>query len=318
METQNTIPQPATDYLARLVDFRKRAYAADCVTRWESGQPFATSWPNLKAEYVQDIARKLGRYLSPKGSKPVSAPSPVNHIVDANKMVMNHKHGSPVPSDSMAEIERHMAASGELGIGGGYRFTTITNKAWQSWTKDGDWYIKAEGTGYRIRQGRKSSVFLFEGQLRWMNCGCEGASANLDPVSAPSPVEEWVAEVVEPAAKPVRKPRVSAGKDAPRGLSIVKPEPSRALAKPVRAITYKPQRLTRYTRSRDAIEATMTGGNEFYAGLFTETMGGQPWLEAVTMYQSLEWQDRNRAALTQMRVHGLLAERTTTYAEAAG
>ena len=73
-----TIPESATAYIARLVDSRKKAYASDCLACWQQGQPFATEWPNLKAEYVQDVAAKMRRYL--KAPKPVAAtpePSPV-------------------------------------------------------------------------------------------------------------------------------------------------------------------------------------------------------------------------------------------------
>lgn len=72
------IPESATAYITRLVDSRKRAYAQDCLACWNQGQPFASEWPNLKAEYVQDVATKMRRYLKVKPqSTPAVKPEPV-------------------------------------------------------------------------------------------------------------------------------------------------------------------------------------------------------------------------------------------------
>ena len=204
----SAIPESASAYIARLVDSRKKAYASDCLACWQQGQPFASEWPNLKAEYVQDVATKMRRYLKVKTQtvkpEPVAVP------------VVYHVHGSPVPSDAMDAINHHMAHGGELGIGGGIRFTVIGQSVWKSWTDKGDWYVKPEGSGYRVRQGRKSSVYLFAGQLVWMNCECDAVKPE------PSPVAEWVEAVTSPEpakANPqqtgrTRKPRPVTAKAA--------------------------------------------------------------------------------------------------------
>ena len=209
MENQTTTPQPAMDYIARLVDSRKRAYAEDCLACWNQGQPFASEWPNLKAELVADVAAKMRRYLkvkSPATAKPNQEVATATH----------HAHGSPVPSDAMDAIEAHMTAGGELGIGGGYRFATITNAAYRSRTDSGDWYVKPEGAGYRVRQGRKS-VYLFPGQLRWMNCECDAPATTIretakpnQETTTPSPVEAWVETVTVPESPKPDRPVATA------------------------------------------------------------------------------------------------------------
>lgn len=44
------------------------------------------------------------------------------------------------------------------------RVTTITAKTLKRWEKAGEWLLKEEGDGYRMREG-KGSVYLFPGQL---------------------------------------------------------------------------------------------------------------------------------------------------------
>lgn len=77
-------------------------------------------------------------------------------------------HGMPVPANSMDKIEGHLKAGGELFVPSAWKPTRIPSKSYDSWKAAGTPLIRPEGQGYRMRQGRKSSVYLLPGQLRFI------------------------------------------------------------------------------------------------------------------------------------------------------
>ncbi len=67
---------------------------------------------------------------------------------------------------SLAEIFRYLEAGGTVYIATYARTTVITQKTVDKFFAAGEWLLKEEGNGYRLRNG-KSSVYLFPGQLKY-------------------------------------------------------------------------------------------------------------------------------------------------------
>ncbi len=306
MENQNTIPQPARDYLARLVDARKRAYAASCLACWQQGQPFAAEWPNLKAEYVQDVAAKMRRYLGVKSVQRAPQSAVAEQTTKPETAKPARRSAGKGVTPEVATYDEYCAARGVDSFApsepSAHKFPNgVSGAAHRRILAR----IHAEGEAWqadRIRLRKEYDAKLASGEVRKPT-----RRESLERTAAGHPDNESV----QAARRLLAKMRVPASKPDVE-------QPAKAVALPFKVVQFKVRKLTKYGRSQDAIEATLTGGNQYYAGLITETIGGMPWADAMTMYQSFEWQERNRAALTQARAYGLLAERTSTYTEAAG
>ena len=78
----------------------------------------------------------------------------------------NDMNARPVPANSLAEAFAHIAAGGVLIVPTYTHVTRIDAKVVANFAKAGEWLLKAEGKGYRLRKG-KGSVYLFPGQLRF-------------------------------------------------------------------------------------------------------------------------------------------------------
>lgn len=71
-----------------------------------------------------------------------------------------------VPPNSLERALEYVRQGGVLIIPTYTRVTYIDRKTLARWEKAGQWLLKAEGNGYRMRSG-KSSVYLLPGQLKF-------------------------------------------------------------------------------------------------------------------------------------------------------
>ena len=72
----------------------------------------------------------------------------------------------PVPPQSLDMALEHVRAGGELLVPTYTRTTLIDGRTLAQFEKAGEWLLREEGDGYRLRSGRKS-VYLFPGQLKY-------------------------------------------------------------------------------------------------------------------------------------------------------
>lgn len=71
-----------------------------------------------------------------------------------------------VPPKSLNAALAHVRAGGRLAVPTAWRCTIIDAKCLRKFEKSGEWLLKEEGDGYRMRQGR-GSVYLFSGHLQF-------------------------------------------------------------------------------------------------------------------------------------------------------
>jgi hypothetical protein len=71
---------------------------------------------------------------------------------------------SPVPSKSLAQAIAYVRGGGRLVVPSYARTILIDAKVLARFEAAGEWLLKEEGEGYRLRQGR-SSVYVLPGQL---------------------------------------------------------------------------------------------------------------------------------------------------------
>ena len=77
------------------------------------------------------------------------------------------EHWAPVAPHHLAEALDYVRGGGRLVVATAYQRTVITPKVLASWERDGDWLLKEEGEGFRLRRGRKSE-FVLAGYLRYL------------------------------------------------------------------------------------------------------------------------------------------------------
>ena len=71
-----------------------------------------------------------------------------------------------VPANQLKEAIAHVRNGGRLVVPTYTRCTVIDAKCLARFEKAGEWLLKEEGKGYRLRQGR-GSVYLLPGQLKF-------------------------------------------------------------------------------------------------------------------------------------------------------
>lgn len=71
---------------------------------------------------------------------------------------------APVPPQSLALALEHVRNGGRLAVPTHTRCTVIDAKALKRWETAGQWLLREDGNGYRLRSGR-GSVYLLPGQL---------------------------------------------------------------------------------------------------------------------------------------------------------
>jgi hypothetical protein len=69
------------------------------------------------------------------------------------------------PARNAAEALEHIRAGGRAIVSTRVRLTIIDRKALAAFERMGEWLLKDEGEGIRLRSG-KGSVYLFAGQLQ--------------------------------------------------------------------------------------------------------------------------------------------------------
>lgn len=74
----------------------------------------------------------------------------------------------PVPPNSLDAALAHLRAGKRLLVPSYTRAILLTPKTLAAYEKAGTYLLKAEGDGYRLKQG-KGSVFLLPGQLRFLD-----------------------------------------------------------------------------------------------------------------------------------------------------
>lgn len=74
----------------------------------------------------------------------------------------------PVPAQALEEALAYVRAGGRLITATAYRQTIIDRKTLASFEKAGEWLLKEDGDGYRIRRGKKSDYCL-PGILRYVD-----------------------------------------------------------------------------------------------------------------------------------------------------
>jgi hypothetical protein len=72
----------------------------------------------------------------------------------------------PVPPNSLEEALTFVHSGGRLMVPSYTKCILIDKKTLNRFEKAGSWLLKAEGDGYRLRQG-KGSVYLLPGQLNY-------------------------------------------------------------------------------------------------------------------------------------------------------
>ena len=70
----------------------------------------------------------------------------------------------PVPAKNLEAAIAYVRAGGALIVPSNERCTYIDRKALARFEKAGEWLLREDGNGYRLRSG-KGSVYLFPGQL---------------------------------------------------------------------------------------------------------------------------------------------------------
>ncbi len=71
-----------------------------------------------------------------------------------------------VPSKSLEAAIAHVKSGGQLVVPSYTHVVYINAKVLARFEKAGQWLLKEDGDGYRLRSG-KGSVFLFPGQLHF-------------------------------------------------------------------------------------------------------------------------------------------------------
>lgn len=73
---------------------------------------------------------------------------------------------APVPPRSLNAALAHVRNGGELVIPTYTQTILITARTLARWEAAGQWLLREEGDGYRMRSGRRS-VYLLPGQLKY-------------------------------------------------------------------------------------------------------------------------------------------------------
>jgi hypothetical protein len=73
-----------------------------------------------------------------------------------------------VPPNAMDEIRSWLRQGNRLLMVSYTKPIIITAKTFFSWEDTGAWYIKPRDNGYQLRTGRKSSVYVLPGQLKFI------------------------------------------------------------------------------------------------------------------------------------------------------
>lgn len=148
------IPQAVTDYSDRLVDARKKAYVASCIACWNQGQPFVSEWPNLAAEYIQDIQRKLRRY----GLTEIQRPE----VVEAEPIIVEPVADTIVKCDECSQAVRTSEIiNGKCPNPACWPGMAAYSEAYRDWSKANDAYVKAyKAAGYADAAHRFSNSWL--------------------------------------------------------------------------------------------------------------------------------------------------------------
>jgi hypothetical protein len=81
---------------------------------------------------------------------------------------MLQAHGLSVPENALALVEAHIAAGGYVGFSTAYRVSVISPKVFNRFVEVRGYCVKPESSGYRLAVGKKSSVYLFPGQLKFV------------------------------------------------------------------------------------------------------------------------------------------------------
>jgi hypothetical protein len=71
-----------------------------------------------------------------------------------------------VPPKALDAALDHVRAGGELLVPTYGHCTVIDRRALERFERAGEWLLREEGDGYRMRSGRKS-VYLLPGQLKY-------------------------------------------------------------------------------------------------------------------------------------------------------
>lgn len=74
----------------------------------------------------------------------------------------------PVPPNALDQALAHLRAGKRLAVPSYARVILLTKKTLDAYEKAGLYLLKAEGDGYRLKQG-KGSVFVLPGQLRFLD-----------------------------------------------------------------------------------------------------------------------------------------------------
>jgi hypothetical protein len=72
----------------------------------------------------------------------------------------------PVPPRSLEAALDHVRAGGELLVPTYTRCTLIDERTLRRFERKGEWLLREDGDGYRLRSGR-GSVYLLPGQLKY-------------------------------------------------------------------------------------------------------------------------------------------------------
>lgn len=68
------------------------------------------------------------------------------------------------PSNALPAVLAHIRAGGRAMVVTYTKATVIDRKCLERWERAGEWLLREDGNGYRLRTGRKS-VYLIPGQL---------------------------------------------------------------------------------------------------------------------------------------------------------
>jgi hypothetical protein len=72
----------------------------------------------------------------------------------------------PVPAHALSAAFSHIRSGGRLIVPTYTRCTILDSKTLARFEKAGEWLLREDGEGYRLRSG-KGSVYLMPGQLRF-------------------------------------------------------------------------------------------------------------------------------------------------------
>lgn len=73
----------------------------------------------------------------------------------------------PVAPNKLTEVLDFVRNGGRVVVPSAWRMIVIDSKCLKKFEKAGEWLLKVEGDGYRMRQG-KGSVYLLSGQLHYV------------------------------------------------------------------------------------------------------------------------------------------------------